>query len=370
MSNIFDYLEWRGDLTFQQSRFNAVDNLILTTVAYLFFDSVFKGEPISLRKAASDMMSVPQDGKKMRVGKDEELLYAMGSSRRFQDVLLIDYVSEFDPKLEKQFAAMCFQMDGNSIFVAFRGTDNTLVGWKEDFNMGFLSAVPAQLEAAAYLKRIGKKYPGDLILGGHSKGGNLAGYAAAFCGQEIQERIIWVFNNDGPGFQENITARPEFKAVEERIHTFVPQSSIIGMLLDHEDTYTVVHSTQIGILQHDPYTWEVKADDFIRLKTIDAGSQVLDKAMKKWIQGMNTKQREAFVNTLFEILMSTNVESVQGLPLNLLKNAPTLAKTYISEDEEDRKAMSDAVKLLLKSVKDTVLAKGGLDKTADRTFTL
>lgn len=358
MSNIFDYLEWRGDLSLRQAGFNCVDNLILTTVAYLFFDPVYQGEPITLRKAAKAFSQVPAEQKNMRVESDEKLLYAMAATRRFGDLQLLDYINTFDKEREEQFAAMCIGLGEEELFVAFRGTDNSLIGWKEDFNMGFLSAVPAQLSAVEYMNSVGKKFTGKFLLGGHSKGGNLACYGAAFCEEDIQKRVTAIYNNDGPGFQEHVTTQPGFQAIQSKIHTYVPQTSIIGMLLDHENEYTVIHSTQTGIFQHDPYTWEVRGQDFIRLEKVDAGSRMLDGTMKKWLGNMETEQRSIFVNTLFEMLMSTKAESIQQLPMSLLKNAGGLAKSYMKEDAKTKETVAEAMKLLLKSAKESVLTKG------------
>lgn len=344
-------------MTFRQAGFNPVDNLILTTVAYLFFDPVYKGKPVTLQKAAKDFSQVTAGQKDMRVESDEKLLYAMAATSRFGNLPLLDYVNKFDREREEQFAAMCFGIDEEKVFVAFRGTDNSLIGWKEDFNMGFLSAVPAQLSAVEYMNYVGGKFGGELVVGGHSKGGNLACYGAAFCAREVQERVTYTYNNDGPGFQENVTTQPGFQAIQGKIHTFVPQTSIIGMLLDHENDYTVIHSTQTGILQHDPYTWEVLGRDFIRLEKVDAGSRILDGTMKKWLGNMEPEQRGVFVNTLFEMLMSTKAESIQQLPMSLLKNAGGLAKSYMKEDAETKEAMTEAMKLLLKSAKETVMTK-------------
>ena len=230
--------------------------------------------------------------------------------------------------------------------MAYRGTDSTLVGWKEDFNMAFTTPVPAQRTAAEYLRARAAEKPGPLRVGGHSKGGNLAVFAAAFCGDETQGRILEVQNNDGPGFEAAVTAQPGYRRIAPRVRTLVPQSSVVGMLLEHEEAYTVVHSTQLGLMQHDLYSWQVRRAGFVCLESVDEGSRMVDRALKEWISSMTPAQRETFVDVLFGLLDASGAQTVGQLSLGWLKNAGALARTLKGIDEPTREAMSSILKAL------------------------
>jgi hypothetical protein len=207
-----------------------------------------------------------------------------------------------------QFCAMTFRLSDGSLFVAFRGTDDTIVGWKEDFNMTFLSHIPAQERAAAYLNYVASCHKGPIRTGGHSKGGNLAVYAAAKCGDLLQRRIVEIYNQDGPGFSETMMNDPGYRNILPKVRSYVPQSSVIGMLLEHEEPYTIIKSNQIGIMQHDPYSWQVLGANFLQVEELTADSRFLDRTFKNWLSQMSNEERSAFFDTVFELLESTGAE--------------------------------------------------------------
>ncbi|MCI8482579.1 MAG: DUF2974 domain-containing protein [Clostridia bacterium] len=245
MANIFDYLTWRGDLTLEQSEFNEIDNLILARFSYLPFDNVLKeGEAITIKEAAKRFEKLDIKKERILQKEDIDLFPTLAGCNRFCDMKITDYINKINLKEEKQFSAITILMPDETIYISFRGTDNTLIGWKEDFNMSFQGKVPSQIDAVEYVKGVAKKYQNPLRIGGHSKGGNVAVYAASFCTEKIQERIINVYNNDGPGFHEEVIVKPSYQKMLSKIHTYVPQTSIIGRLLYHEENYTVVQSTQ------------------------------------------------------------------------------------------------------------------------------
>jgi hypothetical protein len=308
MANIFDYLQWRGDLTFEQSPFNSVDNLILAKLSYLPFEGIVSGtnskDSITILEASEKFASLAGNLKKEQFSSsffkdDPHFLHLLGTTKRFGSLMLTHYVNNIDISEEKQFAALTIFGKNIPPYISFRGTDLTLVGWKEDFNMSFLSAIPSQLEAVAYLENIARLFKKYLRVGGHSKGGNLAVYAAAFCKKNIQKRIIEIYNNDGPGFRNEIITQPSFQAIADKIHTFIPQSSIVGMLFEHEEKYTIVESTQKGFMQHDLFSWQVTHDDFIRLDDITSDSKFIDKTMKEWLRSLSPDQRKELVNHLY-----------------------------------------------------------------------
>ena len=263
MANIFDYIQWR-DLSIEKVEFNEIDNLILARLSYFPLDGVVNGEEeISITEAYEKYEKLENKGRILQQ-EDTTLFPILAKSTRFGKMKLTNYINKIDPKQEKQFSAVTILMPDNTIYVAYRGTDNTIVGWKEDFNMSFSELVPAQTDAANYLNNIAYKYKNNIRVGGHSKGGNLAVYAAAFCDTEIQDRIINVYNNDGPGFCDKIINSKQYQNIIKKVHTYIPQSSIIGRLLNHQEEITILKSTQTGIMQHDLYTWQVLGGEFVK----------------------------------------------------------------------------------------------------------
>lgn len=364
MANLLDYLIWRGDLTWSQSPFGDVDSLILTTLTYTFFDGIVPeklSERITLSEAAEIYFSRPQEMQRARVPQDADLLRELAKSRRFAEVELCGYVNKLDFAAEKQFSAMTMILGDGTVFVGYRGTDHSLVGWKEDFNMSFMDAVPSQWDAEEYLQTAADRFPNMLRVGGHSKGGNLAVYAAATCPEEVQNRILSVYNHDGPGFRENMLQSVGYQRILPRVQTFVPQSSIIGMLLEHEEEYTVVQSDQSGILQHDPYSWEVLGPDFIRLEKRTEQSEFLDKTVKRWLDHVDEAKRASFIDTVYAVLTTAPVDDY-GKAIVSLKAVLTALQALIGEDEETKKGMSDSMKLLLQAAGKTAAEYANLPR--------
>lgn len=318
MDHLFTYLRWRGDLSFSQAPFCSIDNLILCCLSYLnwgkFASGLMPEQAIPLKEAAHNWLSLPKEQKKIRVSQDITLLQSAASSVRFGNVRLFRYVESFQEQQEQQFSATAFLLHKDTVYIAFRGTDNTLVGWKEDFNMSFQSEVPSQTAAAAYLQDFLQIPISHILVGGHSKGGNLAVFASVKAPPILQSRIQAVYNNDGPGFCSDILHSDAYLHLQSRVHTVVPEASIVGMLLEHEEDYQVVASTQFGFLQHDPYSWCVDGPDWYYLPETSHGSQRLDRSLKIWIASMQPKERERMVDTIFHVLRSdTNAETVQDL---------------------------------------------------------
>lgn len=362
MADMFDYLEWRGDLTFTQDRPNQVDALIFSSLAYLSFgDSVSRtlSDPIPLRDAAEEFLSLPDKERRIRVKNDLKLLEAAAKSVRFGETKILFYRDQLIPEEETQFAAISFLLDDGSAFLAFRGTDYSLTGWKEDFNMSFCDEVPAQRLALAYTREFCEAYLLPLRLGGHSKGGNLAVYAAAKCDPLLQKRILTVYNNDGPGFRENMVKDFGYLAIVPRIHTYVPQSSVIGMLLEHEEPYTVIRSRSVGLLQHDAYNWELMGKQFIPMEELTADSRFLDRTIKTWLADMTLEDRNQVVDAVFDLLGTGDVESARDIiqPRNIRNYLRTL-----NSDANIRRILSGELSSLLEAARKTQMQ---LSKTAE-----
>lgn len=344
MANIFDYMEWR-DISLKQVEFNEIDNLILARLSYFPFDGIVEGK-ITLKEAYEKYKKIGTTERILQK-EDIDLFPILANSKRFGNIILTNYINNLDPIQEKQFSCITILLPDNTIYVSYRGTDNTIIGWKEDFNMSFSDLIPAQIDAANYLKEVAKQNKGKIRVGGHSKGGNLAVYAAAFCGIRIQNRIINVYNNDGPGFSDKVIVSEEYKKILNKVHTYIPQTSIIGRLLNHEEKTTILKSTETGIMQHDLYSWQVLGDKFVKDELTNS-SEFIDKTITDWLKEVSSEQRGKFIDTFFEILKETNVETLSEISNKLFTNAKTMVKAYQSLDPESKKMMTKTLEALLK----------------------
>ena len=363
MANIFDYIDWRGDLSFNQAPFNEIDNLILSRVSYFPFDNIIEeDEIITMREAYKRFEKLNFEEVRILLKDDIDLFPALAQSERFGELFLKYYVNKRDIKEEKQFSAITIILPDGTVYVSYRGTDNTLVGWKEDFNMSFMKSVPAQKDAKEYLEFIASNVTERLRIGGHSKGGNLAVYAAAFCNTEVQNRIIEIFNNDGPGFFEEIIETPNYQAILGRINTYIPQSSIIGRLLNHEEKCTIVKSTQTGIYQHDLYSWQLLGGKFIDLEELTNESEFIDKTLKKWLKSIDNKQREAFWMALFEVLSATQAETLSEIKTNWFSSSKKMFETYKSLDEDSKEIITKTLKSLFGIIKENFKSDRNVDE--------
>lgn len=356
MANVFDYLQWRGDLTLKQSEFNGIDNLILSRFSYFPFDKIIKENEETTIEELSNRFKKQDIDKLPILWKDDiELFPLMGKSKRFGEMLATKYINKIEKEQEKQFSAITILMPDDTIYISFRGTDTTIIGWKEDFNMSFKSHVGSQICAKEYLEMIAKEYPNKKIrLGGHSKGGNIAIYASAFVSKEIKNRIINVYNNDGPGFCEDIIETSEYQEIIPKTHTYIPQSSIIGRLMNHKEDYTIVKSTQKGIMQHDLYTWQILGKKFITVKELTNRSEFIDKTIKDWIENIEPTKREQVIDVLFEILSKTDAQTIEDLKANWFINARTILTTYKNIDSDTKEIIWQTLNTLFKIAKNNI----------------
>lgn len=357
MANLFDYLDWRGDLPFSAVPFNDIDSLILSRLSYLPFDGIVSScldDKITILEAGKQILASEESLEQIIWQEDIPLIQELVASERFSPLNLSGYVNQVDLAKEKQFSAIVTELDPHRHYVAYRGTDLSLAGWKEDFNMSFTTPVPAQEDAVRYLEYVGSKLKGNFIIGGHSKGGNLAVYAGAFCSPELQKRIITIYNNDGPGFDSTILQTEGYQNIRAKIKTFVPQSSVVGMLLQHEEDYYVIHSTQIGLMQHDLYSWQVDRDNFVYLDQVTDGSKFIDETLKTWITSLEPEQREEFVDALFSIFEHTEVSSLKELTENWYGNSKLMLKSIRNMDETMRSSISKTLRLLFKAARQHV----------------
>lgn len=354
---MYDYLLWRGDLTFESSPLNEVDALILSWISYISWKNELptmeSRKGILLHDAGDLYLSSHADLSVLgRTNPNSpnvtapQLLKAVVNCPRYRNLFLCGYVDEFDQTEGKQFAALTFLYPGTA-FVAFRGTDGTLVGWRENFNLSLSQAVPSQLRAVSYLEQMPWLTGRRLILGGHSKGGNLAVYAAAKCSKSIAAQIQTVYNFDGPGVSETMMADTDYLIMVPRIQTFIPQCSMIGLLLNRRESNVVIKSNSSGIFQHNALTWEVLCTQFVRTEELEDTSQLIDHTVDEWLATLNDEQRKGFIDALFNVLEATGAQRFEEMTMDGLATAFKMLESLTDLEEEQRRMLSKAIFNLL-----------------------
>lgn len=344
MADIEEYLSWRGDLTFKQDSFNDVDNGLLSALAYVDMKGIVPGSDskasITLAEANGKFFEEYTEQEIMAtqsfISETPFLMKKMAESRRFSEVKLSKYMEIIDEEAQMQFAAFHIDLGEGTTYIVFKGTDDTLVGWKEDFNMSFISPVPSQHTAVEYVNNTVKAGEGKLRFGGHSKGGNLAIYAAVHCDGRIRRRILEVYNNDGPGFDRNMVDSKEYKEMLPKIKTIVPYHSVVGMLLEHEEDYMVVESSQSGIMQHDIMSWQVLGREFVKKDAVSKASGVLNKALSNWINSLDNLKREEFVEALFGIIQASGAKTLSDIRTDRFSSASAAFKLFKTMDRDTR----------------------------------
>lgn len=357
MPNIMDYLDWRGDLTLRASPFNEVDGLLLAELSFISFVGIApppgEGSAVPLSECARVWLE-QHDGHADELGvlvpdKIPSMLRRLAQTPRFAHLGVNAPFERLDLVREEQFAAVAFELEDGTVYVSFRGTDDTLVGWKEDFNLGFLKRIPSQEEAAAYLARVAAQYPAaPLRVGGHSKGGNLAVYSAVHVDEAVQQRILAVYNCDGPGFSEPLEGLPEHSRIASRIVTLVPQSSVVGMLLEHEQRFHIVQSVESGVQQHDGFSWQVLGAQFVRLSEPSREGRVMDETLDSWAASMDHEQRKKVADALYAVLTGTGARTLSDLTAERAKSAAALLRSYKGLDRETRRALTVALRELFR----------------------
>ena len=350
--NILDYIDWRGDITFGERGFNEVDNLIFSTLAYTDMKDLVNDDT-TISSLYDSYIAAGYDQSKMIINPCT-LLEKAAHSQRFKDVSVKYYVNNIDNAKHLQFSAVTFQFD-NTVYVAFRGTDNTLTGWREDFNMSYLPKTPGQYEAMEYLNRIAERSDREIIVGGHSKGGNFAVYAAAFCSDTVKKRISKVYSNDGPGFNNTIVNSAEYESVIPKTEHIITDSSIVGLLLSHKSKTTVIKSSALGIDQHDPYTWNVFCTHFEKADGLSVASVFMNDTADKWINSLSDDSKKILINSVFDSLESSGAETLNDIANKKWEvyNASMKAITLLSIEKKNE--IGNSLKKLFDAGKDTII---------------
>ena len=351
MGDIRTYISEKGDLSFQEWDFNDVDSLILCQLSYLDFQNssaVQKKFTATLAEIKDSQYSEEFVRQTLTPNKNRELLFAAADSKRFGNIYAAYYCNMLDIENEKQFAAITFRLDKQSYYIAYRGTDGSFVGWKEDLNLSFSQKIPAQLDALDYYEEVSKKRRGKFMLGGHSKGGNLAVYTALACSKKAKKKIAAVYNHDGPGFLQEFFSREEYQKMSPLIHKTIPQTAIVGLLLEQHGDYSVVESDAFAFMQHDPFSWVVEDGAFVPIQSVTFFSEYTNKTLNTWLNQLDMETRKLFVETLYQMLKSTNAKTFPELLEQGGAAMKLFLKNFRSASPEVKKMVNQTIAELIR----------------------
>lgn len=362
MANVFDYLKWRNDVPFSVDAFGEVDNLVLAELAYTNFEGIVPSgnEKISIRDAHRAFFQKYSreeiSAKTSFTAKAPFLMDEMVCGVRFENVKLSNYVNEIDKDKDAQFSAVTLHLDDGTVYVSFRGTDGTVVGWKEDFNLTYIAETEGQRKAVSYLNNIASVFSNPLRVGGHSKGGNLAVYAAAFCEDKFKPQIREIYSNDGPGFREEVVNSPQYLSVLPKIISIIPETSVIGLLLSSGYTHRVVKSDASGIFQHDGFSWQIQKNRFCDA-TLSDMAVFIEKTLGSWLSEMDDETRKSMTASVFSLFEATGMDMFSSMNEQKLKSAEAIISSIYNLPKEKRRELILLINKLFKSGGQTALSE-------------
>ncbi len=361
MSDFFDYLSWRGDLSFDKVPFCKIDALLLAHIAYSIFDGIVPesfNERKTFAQVAKDFAAATDYEERINIGflinkRTAELMFRCAEVERFRNVELCGFRNIYNEENVEQFAAVTYMINGSPL-IALRGTDDTIVGWKEDFNIAWQPQIPAQKDALKYFEDAAKAIKGDFIFAGHSKGGNLVINTAVKCDSKLKKRISAVYNFDGPGFDSNFFESEAYKAVEDKIHSFYPAFSVVGMIFHHPENYEIVKSDGFALWQHDAMNWQILGADFINEAEFTKESQLFHNAFNTWIDKLDTEQKKNFVETMFYILEASGAKTNNEIEKDAIKATARMLTAFTEMDKQKRKEMMEILNMFKDVITDDI----------------
>lgn len=360
MNNIISYIEEYGDRTFEEFPFNEVDSLVLCQLSYLNYEGFVGGfdseNPVT---EVTKIYEAPNRDDILKgywyTNNNRELFAAFATSDRFKDTKMAYYEQIINESADAQFSAVTYILTDKNIYVAYRGTDATLIGWKEDMKLAYSEPLRSQELAADYLDRVADHVSGSFRIGGHSKGGNLAVYAAMFCAHDTRKRVIEIFDNDGPGFRPEILKEGHFASIRNRIHKFIPKSSIVGILLADEIEYEVIECWSVGALQHNSYVWKSNEGQFVRSKGMTNTKIRNDSALNEWIYSLSDVEVSTFIDALFDVLTASDAKNVFDLIKDPTKSVASAFAAYKEMDQKAKDTLRTILKRLIEINEEKVL---------------
>ena len=356
MKNMLDYIKEFGHVSFEERAFSEIDALVLTELEYLPLEKVVPSDEngenfVTVKEIAEYMQEHKQElfaeNPMMMTEERHEVSQVIADAPRYQSLKFFGVVSEWDKDTTKQFAAVTVEVEPSVRLVVFRGTDDTLIGWKEDFLMTYSPLVAAQTDAKEYLAKQASLWGGDLMISGHSKGGNLAIYAAATQEEDVQLRIVDIFCFDSPGLYRSVLETKGYQNIVPLAMRYIPQDSLVGLMLESEVPYVIVKSNATGAMQHSAMTWEIENGQFIKMEKLTKNSQLNDQTFKKWTESVSDEELELFWNVFFELLFNAGIDTVNDLYGQFMHYVQEFLKAAGNMDEEKRELLTRIALLLV-----------------------
>ena len=349
-SNILDTLLWLGSISKNAIPFYEVDMLIITILEYQKLETIPKemlGKPV--KELLSYACPLPEDKVMGFEVNQVKLWKRVSASERYKDLKLLSAVGEKieDDKGAEQYAAALFQ-EGSEYYLVYRGTDESLTGWKEDFNMAICEEIPSEKRALESLEKVTENIDGIHILG-HSKGGTLALYAALKAKEEVFNKIKDIYIFDAPGLPDSMIEKERWEKIQGITRSYIPSSSIIGMLFNTTENSVVVKSSSLGLLQHDAFTWLLSGGKFITQPDITYRSHKIDSTVKNFLKMLDKNERETLVEVLYKILKATEEENVWLMPEAAAKRFPEIKKAIEELSVEEKKTLASILLTLEKA---------------------
>ncbi len=365
MSSIVEYSLMNAHKDFNALPFSKVDGLIFAQLAYLDFDNFVPDKQVFTRGITFSKIAEQENFDSLfpleRTARKNLLLFnSMAYSKRYSKVRIKYHENVFDSEKKIQFSATTFILPNGDACVSYRGTDSTITGWRENFDMLYNDTIPAQHLSAEYLNNVAKKIKGKITVVGHSKGGNLAIYAGVMCSPKAKAKVVEIQGFDSPGFNEKFVSSQNYIDTESKIVKFVPEESMIGMLLNDTDTYRIVKSEGEGFHQHDPFLWIIEDNDFVNGEKIHTKAKLINSTFREWVDSFTPEQRELFVEGMFDIIAATNEQNAESFidwSENLKGNGALFLDTLKDMDPETRSFMLKALRNIFPSATDSVLTK-------------
>ena len=356
MKNMLDYIKEFGHVSFEERAFSEIDALVLTELEYLPLEKVVpsdeNGENFVTVKEIAEYMKEHKkqlfdENPMMMTPERHEVSQIIADAPRFQSMKFFGVVSEWDKDTTKQLAAITVEVEPAVRLVIFRGTDDTLIGWKEDFLMTYSPLVAAQTDAKEYLAKQASLWGGDLMVSGHSKGGNLALYAAATQEEDVQLRIVDIFCFDSPGLYRSVLETKGYQNIVPLAMRYIPQDALVGLMLESEVPYVIVKSDAVGAMQHSAMTWGIEDGQFIKVDKLTKNSLLNDQTFKKWTESVSDEELELFWNVFFELLFTVGIETVNDVYGQFMHYVQEFLKAAGEMDEEKRELLTRVALLLV-----------------------
>ena len=352
----------RGDLSFEKSPFNSVDALILSQISYNNIDGLVPAgfdSSITMAELAQSFLTLDDYAERCNMGAminalTPVLLQKAAESKRFGNIRVSGFINKIDEEKVEQFCAVTYEIEKERYVIALRGTDDTIAGWYEDFNLGYMEEIPAQADTAEYVRRTMNELKGQFVITGHSKGGNLSVKGGMSVEKKNIRRLDAVYNFDGPGFFAPVYQTPEFLQIKDKVQAFFPQFCVVGMMFEHTSPFTIVSCSAEGILQHDPFTWKVMGPDFVPEQTFDDNSSIFYASFNDWAARLSAQERKKFIDTVFDVIYASGAKTNYEIEQNKLVCGGKMIERLSELEEGERKSFQRAIKVMLKVAKNHV----------------